>query len=399
MALAKKIRLAAIAVSLLAISLLAISLLGFSTQAFCAGPAVVAKAEQKLWPEAISTPAGFDKASRASLLIYVWMLKEMQGLSDAQMLASFKIKSINRKSLDKWLAKEQALSLSNFQRASTQCLWDDRPDEDWTCVQSATMAQLLSSKTYVEMPKALLAWRENLQGFTRSYLSEQLRLAALFPKISSEIDRFNDSEWNGDALADRMFYLTFDDGPTRTNSTTDSTLKMLAAHKKSAAFFLLGENLDARSKATNAASLATLYANQCVAAHGWSHVSHANGEQWQSSVTRTFALLNTIFAQSTSEILPLFRPPYGQRKADSGAFFKAHSVQVALWNLDSQDWNAQVSANDVVNRMLTLMLIKRHGVLLFHDIHPKANVALPSLFEALGNSVKWGECRDLGRLK
>ena len=392
MALAKRIRLAAVAVSLLAISLL-----GCSTQAFGAGPAVVAKAEQKLWPEAISTPAGFDKASRASLLIYVWMLKEMQGLSDAQMLASFKIKSINRKSVDQWLAKEQALSLSNFQQASTQCLWDDRPNADWTCVQSATMA-LLSSKA-VEMPKALLAWRENLQGFTRSYLSEQLRLAALFPKISSEIDRFNDSEWNGDALADREFYLTFDDGPARTNSSTDSTLKMLAAHTKSAAFFLLGENLDARLKATNAASLATLYANQCVAAHGWSHVSHANGEQWQSSITRTFALLNTVFARSSSQILPLFRPPYGQRKADSGAFFKAQSVQVALWNLDSQDWNAKVSSDDVVNRMLTLMLIKRHGVLLFHDIHPKANVALPSMFAALGSSVKWGECGDLGRLK
>ncbi len=385
MAMRKLVRLAVISASLCAQTLSA------------SGPAVVAKADQKLWPEAINTPAGFDKASRASLLFYVWMLKDMHGLSDTQMLEAFKIKSINRKSVDKWLAKEQALSLSNFQRASTQCLWDDRPDDDWTCVQSATMEQLLSSKAYAKPPKELLAWSENLQEFTRSYLYEQLRLAALFPKISSEIDRFNDAEFNGDVLADRLFYLSFDDGPTRANSTTDSTLKMLAADKKSAVFFQLGENLDARLQATNAASLAALYANQCVAAHGWQHVSHANGEQWQSSITRTFALLNTTFAQSNSPILPLFRPPYGQRKADSGAFFKAQSIQVALWNLDSQDWNAQVSANDVVNRMLTLMLIKRHGVLLFHDIHPKANVALPRMFDALGSSVKWGECGDLGR--
>jgi len=359
------------------------------------GPAVVAKAEQKLWPEPINTPAGFDKASRASLLIYVAMLKEVQGLSDAQMLELFKIKSINRNSVEKWLAKEQALSLSNFQKASTQCLYDDRPDDDWTCVQSATMEQLLGSKEYAKPPKALLAWSENLQGFTRSYLYEQLRLAALFPKVSSEIDRFNDAEWNGDALADRQFYLSFDDGPTRANGNTDRTLKMLTTYKKSAVFFLLGENLDARLKATNSESLAALYANQCVASHGWQHVSHAHGAQWQSSVTRTHSLLNSVFTGSASQILPLFRPPYGQRKADSGAFFKAQSLQVALWNLDSQDWNAQVSANDVLNRMLTLMLIKRHGVLLFHDIHPKANVALPSLFEALGSSVKWGACGDL----
>ena len=66
MAMPKLIRLAVIAASL-------------CVQAVSAsGPAVVAKAEQKLWPEAINTPAGFDKASRASLLIYVWMLNDVQ---------------------------------------------------------------------------------------------------------------------------------------------------------------------------------------------------------------------------------------------------------------------------------------------------------------------------------
>ena len=384
MALLKLIRLAAIAASLLAQSM-----------TICAsGPAVVAKAEQKLWPEAINTPAGFDKASRASLLVYVLTLKEMQGLSDAQMLELFKIKSINRASVEKWIASEQTLSLTNFQKASMTCT-----QVDWTCRQAANSKELLSSAASAKTPELLLPWQKNLQAFSRSYVSEQLRLAALFPKISSEIDRFNDAEFNGDALSDRLFYLSFDDGPTRADGTTDSTLKMLTAHQKSAVFFLLGENLDARLKATNAAKLGLSYANHCVASHGWSHVSHAIGDQWQSSVIRTHALLKTVFAQSPGQILPLFRPPYGQRKADSGAFFKAQSLQVALWNLDSQDWNAQVSSHDVVNRMLTLMLIKRHGVLLFHDIHPKANIALPSMIEALGSSVQWGECGDLAQPK
>ena len=383
---------------LMRLAIISASLFAHFPAAFASGPAVVAKADQKLWPEAINTSVGFDKASRASLLIYIWMLKDVQTLSDAQMLEAFKIKSLNRSSVEKWLAKEQVFSLKNFQLASTQCLHDDRPD-DWSCVQSANIEQLNDSKAYAKPPKALLPWRENLEAFTRSYLYEQMRLAALFPKISSEIDRFNDVEWNGDALLDLQFYLSFDDGPTRANGTTDSTLKMLSAHKKSGVFFLLGENLDVRQKATSSESLAALYADQCVASHGWSHVSHASGDQWQSSITRTHSLLDSVFTGFAGQILPLFRPPYGQRKADSGAFFKAQNLQVALWNLDSQDWNAQVSANDVVNRMLTLMLIKRHGVLLFHDIHPKANVALPSMFEALGSCVKWGACGDLGQLK
>jgi peptidoglycan/xylan/chitin deacetylase (PgdA/CDA1 family) len=380
MTLAKLMQLVAIATGLLAHSIVSAS-----------GPAVVAKAEQKLWPEAINTPAGFDKASRASILTYLVVLKELQGLSDAQMLERFKIKSVNRASVEKWIASEQLLSHSNFQRAAKNCT-----PGDWTCVQSADFQELLGNAGRVKTPASLLAWQENLQGFSRSYLSEQLRLAALFPKISSEIDRFNDGEWNGDALADREFYLSFDDGPTAASGSTDSTLKMLSANKKSAVFFLLGANLEARLKATNASALASAYAGQCVASHGWSHVSHASGDQWQSSVIRTHSLLNTVFSPSKGQILPLFRPPYGQRSADSGAFFKAQSLQVALWNLDSQDWNAQVSSFDVVNRMLTLMLIKRHGVLLFHDIHPKANSALPGMFEALGGSVEWGACGDLG---
>ena len=373
---------------------IATGLLAYFFSICASGPAVVAKAEQTLWPEAINTLAGFDKASRASLLVYVLMQKEMQGLSDAQMLELFKIKSVNRASVEKWLAKEQSLSLRNFQLASKSCA-----QGDWTCAQSTDMKELLSSAAQVKTPASLMAWQKNLQGFSRSYLSEQLRLAALFPKISSEIDRFNDGEFNGDALADRLFYLSFDDGPTRAGGTTDSTLEMLAAHKKSAAFFLLGENLDARLKATNSASLAAEYAGQCLASHGWTHVSHAVGDQWQSSVMRTQALLKTVFARSSGQVLPLFRPPYGQRKADSGAFFTAQSLQVALWNLDSQDWNAQVSSIEVVNRMLTLMLIKRHGILLFHDIHPKANSALPSMFDALGGSVNWGACGELAQLR
>ncbi len=95
--------------------------------------------------------------------------------------------------------------------------------------------------------------------------------------------------------------------------------------------------------------------------------------------------------------MALFRPPYGQRKQDSGAFFRSQSLHVALWNLDSQDWNRHVSVDDIINRML--MLIKRHGVLLFHDVHPKVKVALPLMLKALGNSVNWGDCHQLASMK
>jgi peptidoglycan-N-acetylglucosamine deacetylase len=356
------------------------------------GPAVVAKADHSLWQQAVNTRAGFDKASRASILSYVSVLKEMQKLSDAQMLAAFKINSVNRASVNKWLKKEQAMALANYQAATHDCT-----KLDWTCLGTPVSLQNLQEKapqTLEKTPKELLAWRDNLNQFNRAYVSEQLRLAALFPKVTSEIDTFNDLEWNGDAIADRHFYLSFDDGPTIAGGSTDATLAMLSKHRKNAVFFVLGENLGNRLSRSSATDLQNIYKNQCVASHGWQHQSHAKWEQWQDSIQRTQGLLKKTFV--SQQVLPYFRPPYGQRKVNSGAFFKAEALQVALWNIDSQDWNAKISSNDISNRMITLMLIKRRGILLFHDVHPKAKEALPLMFAGFADSVIWGDCKQLG---
>lgn len=358
------------------------------------GPAIVAKADHQLWREAINSPAGFDRASRASILVYVLALRDLQRLSDAEMLASFKIKSINRTSVEKWLTKEYRLTMLNYQRASTNCAAND-----WTCIGSASTTEDLLKKaaeTNLKTPQNLLAWRDNLGNFSRAYVAEQLRLAALFPKVSSEIDFFNNTEWNGDSFADRQFYLSFDDGPTGVQGITDETLEMLDAQKKNAVFFVLGEHFQDRLKKTDNAALTSLYRNQCVALHGWEHQSHAKWDQWQDSIKRTQALLDETLPKSG--VAPLFRPPYGQRKDDSGAFFQSQSLRVALWNLDSQDWNSRVSIDDITSRMITLMLIKRHGMLLFHDVHPKAKVALPRMFDELGNGVEWGDCHQLANM-
>jgi peptidoglycan/xylan/chitin deacetylase (PgdA/CDA1 family) len=311
------------------------------------------------------------------------------------MKAAFKIKTVNRVSVTKWLNKELALSLFNYQNAAKNCAGDD-----WTCVSTLNSTTDLLKQAEVwqtKIPPTLSAWRDNLQQFTRAYTDEQLRLAALFPNISSEIDTFNANEWNGDSFTDRQFLLTFDDGPTNPQSDTDNTLAMLAANQKNAVFFVLGENLHARITKTDTNTVATLYKNQCVANHGWEHQSHAKWANWQDSIKRTYILItNTLPKQdvTTGSFSQLFRPPYGQRKADSVAFFQQQHLQVALWNLDSQDWNNQVNSDDILNRILTLMLIKRHGVLLFHDVHPKAKAALPLLFNEVGNAVEWRDCHQ-----
>ena len=66
-------------------------------------------------------------------MIYVLALQDMQQLPDTEMLVAFKIKSINRESVEKWLKKEFELSLLNFQRAATNCA-----GADWTCMNKVT---------------------------------------------------------------------------------------------------------------------------------------------------------------------------------------------------------------------------------------------------------------------
>lgn len=377
------------------LSLVVISCL-LSLSAHAAGPKVVAKVDRQLWQAPINTTDTFDKASRAAILIYALALHDKQTLSDTDTKAAFKIKIVNRVSVTKWLNKELALSLFNYQNAAKNCAGDD-----WTCVGTLNSTTDLLKQAEVwqtKIPPTLSAWRDNLQQFTRAYTDEQLRLAALFPNISSEIDTFNANEWNGDSFTDRQFLLTFDDGPTNPQSSTDDTLAMLAANQKNAVFFVLGKNLHARITKTDTNTVATLYKNQCVANHGWEHQSHAKWANWQDSINRTQILItNTLPKQdvTTGSFSQLFRPPYGQRKADSVAFFQQQHLQVALWNLDSQDWNNQVNSDDILNRILTLMLIKRHGVLLFHDVHPKAKAALPLLFNEVGNAVEWRDCHQL----
>jgi peptidoglycan/xylan/chitin deacetylase (PgdA/CDA1 family) len=347
----------------------------------------VAVGDRRLWTETVNTPHGFDRASRALILFYAREL-------DAQKTAESK--TFNRPSVNKWLTKELNLARQNYKQAAKTC-----QSNDWTCIDTADNSDdFIVKARALQIPADLNSWQENVTEFVGTYVAEQIHLADIFPVTTSEIDLFNDNEWNGDRTRDRKFYLTFDDGPTAPGGNTDNVLQMLAAQKKSAVFFVLGQNFANRQKANGADAVAGLYKGQCVAAHGWEHLSHekrsryAVGNKWQTSVTDTITLIKNSF-DGTSIFTPLFRPPYGQRKSDSGAFFQQEGLRVALWNMDSQDWNAQVDAEDIINRMEILMLIKRHGVLLFHDIHPKAQKAVPVIINDFGSAVEWGDCHQI----
>jgi peptidoglycan/xylan/chitin deacetylase (PgdA/CDA1 family) len=155
---------------------------------------------------------------------------------------------------------------------------------------------------------------------------------------------------------------------------------------------MLGERLKKRLQTDDAANLQRLYEGQCAGLHGWTHDSHQKSEQWQTSILDTQRLIKDNLGAAYR---PYFRPPYGQRRADSAPFFASNSLSVALWNIDSQDWNAKVSDREAAQRVLTLMLLWRRGVILFHDVHAKAVNAIPWVVtQTMHTGVIWKDCRE-----
>jgi peptidoglycan/xylan/chitin deacetylase (PgdA/CDA1 family) len=263
----------------------------------------------------------------------------------------------------RWLKEEQERVLGAYQAASGRA-------NSWSEV--------------VEQARA--ASDDSHAAFWALWVAEQLRLARLFPKPTSEVFPLKESDVSGFELPDRTFALTFDDGPTGGGGHTDETVAMLREERLPATFFVQGERLATRRDAR------TLYRGFCVASHGESHVRHLELKAAMSSI-------NTTRAQLVSAVdaprLDLFRPPYGQRGDSVATWLELSRVRTVLWNVDSLDWRGDAKTEEVAGRVLALMLVQRRGVVLFHDVHPAAAQVVPMLKKALGSAVEWADCEAL----
>lgn len=361
-----------------------------------AGPGAVASVDRSLWPDSVASPAGFDRASRAEVLSFAHALSESERDGDDTLRDRLKLKhtQFDQSALDRVRTIYWRRLAANYTLASTNCMQSEPfclgpLDETAFRKAAAAFTHALDDR--------YAAWLVASQRFHRTYLDELLRLASLFQRTSSEVATYSPGELTGNELADRHFLLTFDDGPTRTGGNTDKLLDALRKQHLNATFFVLGEPLQARLQQNAPGELSRTYQGMCVGSHGWQHKSHSAWPQWQDSVTRSIGLVRNSLPSS---YVPLFRPPYGQRRADSGAFFDAHGLRVALWNIDSQDWSSKMDADQVKQRVLTLMLLWRRGVILFHDIHAKAWAVVPWLVEQTsGTDLQWVDCHTYGRVR
>jgi peptidoglycan/xylan/chitin deacetylase (PgdA/CDA1 family) len=359
-------------------------LAAFST--FAQGPKQIAKISRSLWPYEINSVTEFDFASKMEMLVFIEVLEGQEKLNNEDSLARYLgLEKVAVASVELWKGKVKNNLLTNFNALSKPSNHDfislAQPLSWVSLVQGA---RSLSGK----MPEALKAWYGDTKAFYLRYIYEQMRLAALFPRITSEILPMDNSEMTGFELKDKQFLLTFDDGPTALRGHTDRLLATLKQQNQHGLFFILGDMYNARLRATSLKQLHDLYGPNVVGSHGKVHKPHQKYAEWPNSLSSSLQIIDSVVPENQQRVF--FRPPYGQRNSQMVSYLNAHHAQVMLWNIDSQDWNAKISSPEVADRVITLMLLWRKGIILFHDIHPKANESLPVIWKQFGTSgIQW----------
>ncbi|TFZ36594.1 polysaccharide deacetylase family protein [Pseudomonas syringae] len=361
----------------------------FWLQAQAAAP-VIATIDRSVWPERLETPGLFDVASRAEILAFAHELYLSEKLDEEGLKQRLGLRFVNVPSLNVVRHRLWLRLLENYQNAQKSCEQDAN-----FCVLVEDMDQLRqrAEEYQVSNDSFYANWARPSAAFHQRYLNELLFMAALFPQTSSEIERYNSDEMSGDEMPDRTFMLNFESGPSPADGGTDWLADFMRQQKMTATFFVLGKSLQERLDSTSVAGLQALYRQQCVGIQGWEFRSHSQWLDWQNSVQRSAALVQQVLPDN---FVPLFRPPYGHRRADSGNFFRTEHLRVSLWNIDAEDDTGRLSAEQVGDRVLTLMLLWRKGTVVFHDVANKAQSALPLLLANTAQSeLIWDDCRNI----
>ncbi|VVM59406.1 hypothetical protein PS662_01231 [Pseudomonas fluorescens] len=354
-----------------------------------AAPGDVATLDRSTWPEQLGTPTLFDVASRAEILMFSRVLLASESLDEAGLAQRLGLRTINLESVNRLRQRMWQRLLSNYNFAQQSC---DQDASFCFLVEDMDTLRQQAAKFQVSDDSYYVKWAEPSRLFHAQYLDEQLRKAALFPQTSSEIDRFGDYERNGEPMHDRLFLLTFDSAANAAPDNTEWVTDYLRKANMTGTFFVLGKDIQARLSERSVASLQATYSTQCIGVQGWEFRSHSHWQDWQDSVRRSTELVKSKLPEN---YVPLFRPPDGQRRADAQGFFSSQGLQVALWEIDAQDGAGKLKGNQSAQRVLTLMLLWRHGVINFNIKQETVKTAMPWLItQTAASGIGWEDCQD-----
>ena len=176
-------------------------------------------------------------------------------------------------------------------------------------------------------------------------------------------------------LADGEVVLTFDDGPSHTN--TRLVLEALAAHCTKATFFMVG-----RMALSDPETVKEVAAKgHTVGAHTWSHARLVDlaDDKVQAEIELGFSAVQLALGRPIS---PFFRFPYLRDSPFSLQHLEGRKIATFGIDIDSRDFEIRDAAA-LYERVIADVTAKRRGIILFHDIHASTAAALPRILDGL----------------
>lgn len=164
-----------------------------------------------------------------------------------------------------------------------------------------------------------------------------------------------------------MIALTFDDGPS---PYTDEVMKVFEEHQANASFFMLGQNIQnypdtVKHMVENGFEICN---------HSWDHKSIESDDR-QHIRKEVFDTQDVLYELTGHEAVYV-RPPYGAWNDTTKQVLNQNGLQVALWNVDSEDWKNR-------DKQITLERAKAgefdRAMILFHDLYPTTLEAVKEL--------------------
>jgi peptidoglycan-N-acetylglucosamine deacetylase len=176
--------------------------------------------------------------------------------------------------------------------------------------------------------------------------------------------------WRGPPEVRRVA-LTFDDGP---DDLTAEYLDVLDRLAVPATFFIMGDLSENRPELVQE----YIRRGHQIAAHGYDHQRFPE-LSWRELDDQLQRTSEAIGPQPVGR--PWVRPPYGAIDARVLTQLVARGWTVALWSLDSLDY--QASDPELIARRCTPDVVRPGEVLLFHEHQRTTLEALPRIVEGL----------------
>jgi len=163
-------------------------------------------------------------------------------------------------------------------------------------------------------------------------------------------------------VAEKIAFLTFDDGPTP--GVTDKVLDILDQFKAKATFFLIGKNAEKNPEYLSAYK----QAGHAIGNHSYSHMNGwlNSTEAYSSDIEKAAKLIES----------NLMRPPYGRIKRAQVKELK-DMYSIVMWDILSGDFDPNVSPDACFQNVVDS--VAPGSIIVFHDSIKASKTLLESL--------------------